>query len=177
MNDERPVCPICGKGHMILQVMDRSTTLSDGQIIVVPDVEVEVCDNCQESAISLESSLKMEAYVAEKIELIPAKELSVIRERLGVDQLEMSEILGLGTKTYHRWEKGNQIPSRSMGYYIRVLSEFPEAFNWLKNREWRSRSNIIEVDFKTAFPALGGRADDFNNSCEKPNFARALYRI
>ena len=40
----------------------------------------------------------------------------------------MSEILGLGTKTYHKWESGAQFPTRSMSYYIRMLAEFPEAF-------------------------------------------------
>jgi DNA-binding XRE family transcriptional regulator len=63
-----------------------------------------------------------------------------MREQFGVDQTEMSEALGLGGKTFHRWEKGSQYPSRSMGYYLRLLRQFPEAFEWLRSRRWKRRN-------------------------------------
>jgi hypothetical protein len=42
-----------------------------------------------------------------------------------------------GRATAIRWEQGSQYPSRSMGYYLRTLREFPEAFAWLRARGWK----------------------------------------
>jgi len=133
------LCPACNQGHLVPQVGEYSTVLPDGERMTVPKVEFDACDRCGETAISLASSLKVEAYVAEQIELLSSAELIRIREAFKVDQAEMSEILGLDGKTYLRWEKGHQIPSRSMGYNLRMLAEFPTAFAWLRARSWRSR--------------------------------------
>ena len=36
-----------------------------------------------------------------------------------------------------RWENGEQNISRSMGYFIRTLSHFPEVYEWVADRSWR----------------------------------------
>ena len=36
-----------------------------------------------------------------------------------------------------RWENGEQNISRSMGYFIRTLSQFPEVYEWVADRGWR----------------------------------------
>ena len=45
-----------------------------------------------------------------------------------------------------------------MGYYLRVLAEFPEAFAWLRERGWKRRNRLtsaeVEFDFSAAFPDL-----------------------
>lgn len=145
--------------------------------MIVPGTELEVCDQCGETTISLESSLKVEAYVAEQIELLSTTELGTIRIGFDVDQTEMSEILGLGEKTYHRWEKGNQIPSRSMGFYLRILQHFPDTFEWLRKREWRQKDNakIITVDFKKSFPALVNAECYIGPNSQRHNPAKALF--
>lgn len=172
---EPTICPSCGKGSFVRTIRDHTVSLPEGLKIVVPDVELEVCDFCHETSISLESSIKVQAYVDEQNELLVQKELVAIREKLGVDQTEMSEILGLGGKTYHRWEKGHQIPSRSMGYYLRILSEFPDAFSWLRSRAWRNAPNIIHVDFKVAFPGLAKAETAYSQQTNRSNPAKALF--
>ncbi len=139
---------------MIAQVMDYITTLPDGQKMTVPEVEVEICDHCGERALSLASMRKVEEYVEEGMELLSSEELERIREAFGVDQARMGEVLGLGGKTYHRWEKGHQVPSRSMCYYLRALERFPNVFSWLNERGWEKPNNIIHVDFRSQFPHL-----------------------
>jgi hypothetical protein len=49
----------------------------------------------------------------------------------------LAESLGLGSKTWMRWENGEQNISRSMGYFIRTLSQFPEVYEWVADRGWR----------------------------------------
>jgi putative zinc finger/helix-turn-helix YgiT family protein len=140
--NEAILCPTCDKGYLKTQVVDYPVTLPDGIRIIVPEVSVDVCDKCGEIALSLNSSRKIDAYIARETEVLSRAQLISIRNLLAVDQTEMSEILGLGTKTYHRWENGSQYPSRSMCYYIRLLAAFPEAFAWLRERRWRGGSHL-----------------------------------
>jgi hypothetical protein len=67
-----------------------------------------------------------------------------------------------------------------MGYYLRVLREFPEAFQWLRERGWRCKNRIrlatIEPGFGTAFPDLAATKNE-PVKLEAPRFnpAKALF--
>jgi putative zinc finger/helix-turn-helix YgiT family protein len=159
MNSEQDnLCPICGTGQLRPQQIDYTITLDDGNKVTTPNLQVEICDHCGEIAIPAKSSTLIDKTIAEQTEQLSPQELEHIRDGLNVDQTEMSEILGLGGKTYHRWEKGNQVPSRSMGYYLRILAEFPEVFEWLRARTWRKQNRIVvrqtNSDLLEMFPDL-----------------------
>jgi len=49
----------------------------------------------------------------------------------------LAESLGLGSKTWMRWENGEQNMSRSMGYFIRAIAQFPDVYEWVADRGWR----------------------------------------
>jgi hypothetical protein len=49
----------------------------------------------------------------------------------------LAESLGLGSKTWMRWENGEQNMSRSMGYFIRAMAQFPDVYEWVADRGWR----------------------------------------
>jgi putative zinc finger/helix-turn-helix YgiT family protein len=134
------ICPFCQKGKFVQTKIDYKVGLPDDQSFIVPRLAVDRCDQCAEIAIPGPSSRRIEAAIAEHTEQLTPRELKQIREDLALDQTEMSEILGLGSKTYHRWEHGTQYPSRSMGYYLRVLHEFSHAFDWLRMRGWRKQT-------------------------------------
>ena len=48
-----------------------------------------------------------------------------------------------------------------MSYYIRVLAEFPQAFEWLRRRAWRQKNRLTQTheqpDFAAMFPDLRSR--------------------
>ena len=133
-------CPCCGEGSLRTLKRDYIANIGEGQKLHVPNIEMEVCDKCGEEILSLESARAVDAAIADHTERLTPNELRELREQFGVDQTEMSVALGLGGKTFHRWEKGSQYPSRSMGYYLRLLREFPEAFEWLRSRRWKRRN-------------------------------------
>jgi putative zinc finger/helix-turn-helix YgiT family protein len=133
-------CPCCGKGALRTLKREFVANIGEGQKLRIPDIEMEVCHKCGQEILSLESARQVDAAIAVHTERLTTKDLRAIREQFGVDQTEMSEAFGLGAKTFHRWEKGSQYPSRSMGYYLRLLREFPESFEWLRSRRW-TRSN------------------------------------
>jgi len=129
-------CPCCGEGLLRPIKRDYAAAIGEGQTLRIPNIEMEVCDQCGEEILPLESARIVDAAIAEHTERLTPDDLRQIREQFGVDQTEMSEVLGLGGKTYHRWEKDSQYPSRSMGCYLRVLREFPDTFKWLRSRHW-----------------------------------------
>jgi transcriptional regulator with XRE-family HTH domain len=53
--------------------------------------------------------------------LIP-DEIKAIRERAGLSQKEMGERLGVGEKTYIRWENGHSIQNKSIDNMIRCIN-------------------------------------------------------
>ncbi|MEI8315103.1 MAG: type II TA system antitoxin MqsA family protein [Verrucomicrobiota bacterium] len=153
-------CPICDQGHLQLIRSNHEVSHPDEPVMTVPDVWIEQCDQCSEQFFPSETMRHIEEFIAEQAEQLSSDELERIREALGVDQTEMSEILGLGEKTFHRWEKGSQYPSRSMCYYIRVLAHFPESFEWLREKGWRRSNRVAAVvaalTYAEQFPDLAG---------------------
>ena len=55
-------------------------------------------------------------------------DISSIRERLGVNQIEFAEILGLPRKTIDDWENGRKKPAGPTLLLLRVADRWPEAF-------------------------------------------------
>lgn len=155
-------CPCCKQGHFALVQIDHTEQVAEGDPITVPGVWVERCDHCGEIVFPGETTRFIESVVAEQTEQLTPRELERIREDLGVaTQDEMSEILGLGLKTFHKWESGRQFPTRSMSYYIRVLAEVPGAFDVLRRRAWRAKNRLAtpqaEADLASMFPDLTAR--------------------
>lgn len=166
MNAQQPkmslagqTCPACGKGKFETLQIDHVENVHGDNPIIVHNVWVDRCDQCGEVVFPAETVHFIERVVAEETEQLTGSELERIRQDLGVDrQDEMSEILGLGSKTYHRWESSAQFPTRSMCYYIRVLAEYPEAFEWLRARAWRKSNRVTRIqshkDWPSMFPDL-----------------------
>jgi putative zinc finger/helix-turn-helix YgiT family protein len=175
-------CPCCGEGTLRSLRRDYLAKIGEGQTIKIPSVEMEVCDKCGEEILSLEAAREVDSAIAEYTDRLTPEELTAIREGFGVDKTEMSEALGLGGKTYLRWEQGNQYPSRSMGYYLRVLREFPEVFAWLQSRGWQGRNRVTTseksplLDMESRFPALAGNPSRLNSlATDRRNYAMLLF--
>jgi putative zinc finger/helix-turn-helix YgiT family protein len=130
-------CPCCGEGFLHQVSRDYAAKIGDGQIVKIPNLPMEVCDQCGEEILTLEAARAVDAVIASDMERLAPEELTALRESFGLDKTQMSEALGLGGKIYLRWEQGSQYPSRSMSCYLRVLREFPEAFEWLRSRSWQ----------------------------------------
>lgn len=141
-------CFECDQGHYEMVVQPYSCGGQDGNVVVVPDVTFFRCTHCGEELIPAESCRYISRYSAEANEQLTKAELHAMLEASGLSQKDFAEAIGLGEKTFHRWLKGTQIASRSMGYYLRAMQRFPEAFEWVKQRGWRDGA----PDSVTALP-------------------------
>jgi DNA-binding transcriptional regulator YiaG len=64
---------------------------------------------------------EIECVKARHMGLLPANEIRALRERLGLTQGEIAELLKIGAKTWTRWESGRQRPSQSLNLLLRAL--------------------------------------------------------
>ncbi len=177
-------CRECGEGHFEFIQIDHIEKISNDNPVTVPGVWVNRCDHCGETVFPAISVKYIQSSVADQPEPLTGQELERIREELGVDrQDEMSEILGLGTKTYHKWESGAQFPTLSISYYIRMLAEFPEAFEWLRARSWRGRNRLktaekspLVIGAELMFPVLAANPGRLNTvMTSRINYAGVLF--
>jgi putative zinc finger/helix-turn-helix YgiT family protein len=150
-------CASCGSGHYQKVLTRYVVTIADGVEVVVPNAELLKCQKCGDELIPSKTQALIDQAIADQTEQLSKNELEDIADRFGLDQTQISETLGLGSKTFHRWLNGSQYPSRSMGYYLRILAEFPEAFDWLKRKGWRRRNRVFQatnINLATQFPDL-----------------------
>jgi putative zinc finger/helix-turn-helix YgiT family protein len=79
-----------------------------------------------------ESAARIKAEKHKSRGLLTIEQLKEIRSKLGYTQEEMAGLLGLGKKTYFRWEKGLFLQNKAMDKYLRLIAENPENINILK---------------------------------------------
>jgi len=153
-------CDECDSGNVEAVTEDYAIRTPDGNTIIVPGVEMHRCNHCGETLIPAASSRYISEYEARETEQLTREELHAIFERSDLTQKDFAEALGLGEKTFHRWLKGTQVVSRSMGYYLRAMDRFPEAFDWVKTRGWRKpapRRAATQPTTEPVFAALHRR--------------------
>lgn len=178
-------CIECGEGHYESHIVDYRQVIQDGTEITVPHLEIFRCNHCGTELIPAASSRKISEAIAKANDQLTPTELTAFMEEYALNQTEVADICGFGEKTFHRWLKGTQVVSRSMGFYLRVLKEFPEAFEFVRHREWKSRGirthrakqfAPIQKQFATditeekilPFPALKRRNQKLNLPMENP---------
>ena len=118
--------------------------LPDGDSFTIPSLSVIRCDSCDEISIPAASAKAIDAAILEYSETVSVEFLREFLANFNLDQTEAAEALGLGGKTVHRWVRGRQRVSRSMGFFLRAMVEFPEAFEWIQHRRWRENSEASE---------------------------------
>ena len=61
-------------------------------------------------------------------------DIKSIRKKLGLNLAEMAEKLGVGPKTFTRYENLKVRQSKAMDNLLRVLDEYPEAIKVVKGK-------------------------------------------
>lgn len=122
-------CPICGKGHLVPKTTEFTATVNDcmgrARDVRVPSVLAFECDHCGEQFLDPSSENAIAAAQREAMGLLSAEEIKALRGRLHKTQAEISALLGIGQKTYTRWESGSHFQSESSDRYLRLLIMAP----------------------------------------------------
>jgi YgiT-type zinc finger domain-containing protein len=177
-------CFDCDTGQYLPDTTSYVLATQDGGKITIPDLPVLRCSNCGREMIPSDSLKRISAALSAEPDQFTRKQLYRFLEQFDLSQAEAAEITGLGAKTISRWLRGTQVISRSMGYYLRLLMAFPDAFEWVRSRRWR-RTDPIVIDQSTGetiplrfnqFPALQKR-NDWHPSVHGNPAAGLLYAV
>ncbi len=110
-----------------------------GKLLVVQDYVVYECSACEESLVdkkSVKISQKLlKDFYREVDGLLGSTDIKRIRKKLGCTQEEMVKKLGVGLKSFARYETGQVIQSRAMDNLLRILDKHPETLNAIESVE------------------------------------------
>lgn len=76
--------------------------------------------------------------------LLSPQEIKRLRNRVGLTQAQLEELLGAGLKTVVRWEKGTVIQNGATDTLLRLLRDVPEALQHLL-RERAIVTNVVPL--------------------------------
>ena len=169
-------CPICG--GLSLDVctgeykFDPPSNIPGGTIII-HSASWEECTNCGEQIISLELEQQLENVRRERLGLLTPEEIRNIRDSAGLTQIEMAQLLGLGDKTYTRWESGKSLQNKSSDNLMRLFAQHSDFFAKLdaqrsvhrkeQIREYISSLENLEGKNIHSIAAHGGQISSITN--------------
>jgi putative zinc finger/helix-turn-helix YgiT family protein len=149
MSNHPKTCFACGEGPYREVVGDYLLDLPDGDTLTIQKLLILRCDKCGEETIPPDSSRRIETAVDQHQDTLPPAAVRSFLEQFQIDQTEAAEALGMGGKTFHRWTRGTQRISRSMGYFLRALTAHPDVFEWIRDRRWRhAEQKMSETQFR-----------------------------
>src|ERR1700676_383451 len=111
-------CLCCKEGIYAEIPTSYETTVADDVKVLIPRITLLRCPKCGDELIPPDAQKQIDQAVVEQTEQLSQRDLEDFADIFAEDQKHISEILGLGSKTFHRWINGSQFPSRSMGFYL-----------------------------------------------------------
>jgi putative zinc finger/helix-turn-helix YgiT family protein len=156
-------CPACGIGELKKISGDYETRWVDEsgseRDLIVRGVTREECSECGEVFLDNDATEKIESARLHAMRRLSPAAIRAFRERLGKTQIEMAALLGLGEKTYSRWESGAYIQNAASDRYLRlamaneanvaILQQLAQREPDLVDKPW-----TIAVIRVQTFPAL-----------------------
>ncbi len=148
MTDTR--CAVCGKGEL--------TEMHETYVFEWPsgfpvkssrfdDATWWICGSCDEEELPPELVARIEAERYRLEGLLSPLEVQDVRKRVGLSQREMAKLLGVGEKTYTRWELGLSAQTKSMDNLIRLADHNPEVLLQIESRRNPERKREIREYF------------------------------
>ena len=96
------------------------------------------CPKCAEVVLRFQDAKRLheDAITAyrRKHGLLSADEIRAIRERFGLTQAELAQLLKLGGNTVSRWESGRNVQTAAMDLLLKMIRDLPGSLDYLRNR-------------------------------------------
>lgn len=147
-------CPVCGKNSLTEKRGEyrfEPPEAIPGGAIVVPDAMWYECGACHEQIVppALEQAIERER--CRRLGLLTPEEIKAVRERTGLSAVDMATLLGVGEKTYTRWENGRSLQNKSNDTLIRLVDRNAEIFEIVEaerqpGREAMVRTYVINLE-------------------------------
>jgi putative zinc finger/helix-turn-helix YgiT family protein len=126
-----------------------------GGDILVSDAEWEECEECGERVIAHALDQAIEQEARRRRGLLAPQEIKAVRERTGLSQEAMAQLIGVGAKSYTRWETGKSIQNKSNDNLIRLLDRNADKLLHLEIERRPNRQREL-ADYIANLPKLKG---------------------
>ena len=137
-------CPECGKREVRCATVRHTSEIKhDGRLYTVEARRLRVprCRACGELVFDNAADAQIAAALREQLGLLPAEQIRLNREQLGLSQRDLANHLGVAVETISRWENGVLTQTRAMDRYLRVYFGVPAV-----------RAALLK---ETSIPSLG----------------------
>ncbi len=130
-------CVVCNSGKVKKVRKEFSATYNQTPICI-RGAEMYECASCGERFLTplqakmVSLAVKKQARMAAG--LLSPKQITAIRQRLGLSQNELERLFGLGSKVVTRWETGRVVQSKAADVALRLLALDPENLRRLRLR-------------------------------------------
>jgi len=111
--------------------------------MIIPGAEWFACSACGEEVIPHLLSKAIDLQRCKRLGLLTPEEVREVRKRTGLSAVDMAQLLGVGEKTYTRWENGKSIQNKSNDTLIRLLDKNAEEFSLVEAEREPNRDAII----------------------------------
>jgi putative zinc finger/helix-turn-helix YgiT family protein len=116
-------------------VVDYSTDLEhDGRSyhVALPDLRVFRCEACGVLVLPDESHRRLSLALRTEAGLLTPAEIKRNRDKLGLTQKQLADLIQVAECTVCRWETGAQIQQRAMDQLLRLFFEVPAVRDYLE---------------------------------------------
>jgi putative zinc finger/helix-turn-helix YgiT family protein len=131
------ICPECKEEKLLEKTGVYETTYRDrddeSHPLNVQGLTWLVCSNCGEVVLDDRAMTAIDNARRAAMGLLSPDQIRTLRMELGKTQRAMSALLGIGEKTYCRWESGSYVQSEGFDRYLRLLVLDPTNANLLEH--------------------------------------------
>jgi putative zinc finger/helix-turn-helix YgiT family protein len=126
-------CVICGGNAKI--VTEQKQARYRGEVVEVTQ-ELYRCESCQEGFVTPEQAgnhvRAVKNEIRKKYGLLSPERIVEIRNKLGLTQAQLEELLNTGSKVVVRWESGKVIQGDSHDTVLRLLEKWPSELEHVR---------------------------------------------
>lgn len=148
-------CHECGELAVGLSRIKYEATLRhDGRLhsFTIPELELPVCGSCGAKVFTDAVDEQIGAAYRAHAQLLLPQQIRDAIQRVGLQQKEIANHLGLAEETLSRWLNESQIQSRSMDTLLRLFFAFPEIRKVLADESNRSDLGIVDKTCQSRNP-------------------------
>lgn len=139
-------CPLCGKQtlkHKHGKYRFKPPQNIPGETMIIADATWDACSSCGEEILPDELTKAIEAEQYRRLGLLTPLEIRKVRQKSGLSAVDMANLLGVGEKSYTRWENGRSIQNKSNDTLIRLLDKNADVFVILDAERKPDRDKLL----------------------------------
>jgi len=133
------LCPLCNGN---LQYGARIESFNYKNKTFTVEMNGEYCNECDESFYNIDDAKKNERNITLAKRhingMLRPEDITRIRKKMGLSQIQASELFGGGVRSFHKYEKGIIVPPKSLDILLRLIDGGKATLEDVSNGEQKT---------------------------------------